>query len=300
VDDREEGQPAHEMTTYDLHQHLWPARFVATLRERTNPPRLVRDELTTAEGTFLVDLRDHDPEIRLRTLDRDGLDVAVVSLQPSLGLDALPDADRAELEEAWADSIQELVTASAGRFVAFSPTRVRAGFVGVSLGSSSFADFDRSAPVLDAAATAGSPIFVHPDIAGPADPARPPWWEWVNGYPARVQSAYLAWLAFGRERWPTLRVLFAMLGGGGPFQLERLARRGIDVRSALDPNTFFEVSTHGRRAIELCIETFGVEQLAYGSDTPVVDTQPTLDAVRGFGDAVTHVLQSDTPSRLLR
>src|SRR5262249_28735730 len=124
------------------------------------------------------------------------------------------------------------------------------------------------------------------------------WWEWVTGYPARMQLAYLAWLAFGRERWPTLRVLFAMLGGGGPFQLERLARRGIDVRSVLDPNTYFEVSTHGRRAMELCIETFGVDQLAYGSDTPVVDSRPTLDAVRGFGDAVVHVLQPPPPSRL--
>ena len=114
-----------------------------------------------------------------------------------------------------------------------------------------------------------------------------------------MQEAYVAWLAFGRERWPALRVLFAMLAGGGPFQLERLARRGIDVRSAIDPNTFFEVSTHGRRAIELCLETFGVGQLAYGSDTPVVDSRPTLDAVRGFGDAVRHVLQSDTPARLL-
>ena len=82
-------------------------------------------------------------------------------------------------------------------------------------------------------------------------------------------------------------------------QAGRLARRGVDVRSALDPNTYFDVSTHGRRAIELCIETFGVSQLAYGSDTPVVDAQPTLAAVRGFGDAVTHVLQTDTPERLL-
>ena len=75
---------------------------------------------------------------------------------------------------------------------------------------------------------------------------------------------------------------------------------GLDVRSALDPNTFFDVATYGRRAIELLIETFGVHQLAYGSDTPVVDSRPTLDAVRGFGDAVAHVLQTDTPSALLR
>ncbi len=142
-------------------------------------------------------------------------------------------------------------------------------------------------------------VFVHPDAGREPDPARPDWWEWVTGYPTRMQEAYLAWLAFGRQRWPDLRVLFAMLGGGGPFQLERLARRGVDVRSSLDSNTFFEVSSHGRRAIELCLETFGVGQLAYGSDTPIVDSRPTLDAVRSFGDAVRHVLQSDTPSRLL-
>jgi Amidohydrolase len=259
----------------------------------------VGDELVTAEGRFPIDLREHDLETRVQVLDRDGLDVAVLSLQPSLGLDRLEHDERVELEEAWADSALELVTGSAGRLLAFSPTEVRPGFAGVSLGSSSFEDFDRSGPLLDAAAAAGCAIFVHPDIGGAADPARPPWWEWVTGYPARMQSAYLSWLALGRERWPTLRVLFAMLGGGGPFQLERLARRGIDVRSVLDPNTFFEVSTHGRRAMELCIETFGVDQLAYGSDTPVVDSLPTLDAVRGFGDAVVHVLQSDTPSRFL-
>lgn len=287
------------MATHDMHQHLWPQRFVTALRARTTPPRLAQDELITSEGRFRIDLGDHDPEARLQALDRDGLDVAVLSLQPSLGLDALPEGERETLEEAWVDSVQELVAAFAGRLLAFSPTRVRRGFVGVSVGSSSFSDFDRSAPLLDAAAAEGCVVFVHPDLGGAADATRPSWWEWVTGYPARMQTAYLAWLAFGRERWPTLRVLFAMLAGGGPFQLERLARSGIDVRSTLDPNAFFEVSTYGRRAIELCIETFGVTQLAYGSDMPVVDSRPTLDAVRGFGDAVTYVLQSETPAKLL-
>jgi len=296
---RLESDSRDRMSRYDLHQHLWPEAFVAVLRARGRQPRIEDGDLITGEGRFPVDLDDHDPGRRVEALDQDGLDIAVLSLQPSLGLDALPTDERSELEQAWADSVQDLVAAGDGRFLAFSPTEVRAGFVGVSLGSSTFQDFERSAPVLDRAAAAGAVVFVHPDGGGPADPAWPPWWEWVTGYPARMQSAYLAWLAIGRERWPTLKVLFAMLGGGGPFQLERLARRGVDVRSALDPNTFFEVSTHGRRAMELCIETFGVDQLAYGSDTPVVDPRPTLDAVRGFGDAVVHVLQTDTPSRLL-
>lgn len=286
------------MTAYDLHQHLWPAAFVDVLRARSTPPRLDGEVLLTREGRFEIDLRDHEPEARLRALDRDEIDIAVLSLQPSLGLDDNSD-EREAIEAAWLEAVAELTAGPNARFRAFSPSRVREGFAGVCLASSEFSDFERSAPVLDEAAEAGAVVFVHPGGGHAQNPARPAWWEWVVGYPARMQEAYLAWLAFGRERWPTLRVLFAMLGGGGPFQLERLARRGVDVRSAIDPNTFFEVSTHGRRAIELCVETFGVGQLAYGSDTPVVDPKPTLDAVRGFGDAVRHVLQSDTPSRLL-
>lgn len=287
------------MTTFDLHQHLWPDSFVDALRARTVPPFLDSGDLVTTEGRFAVDLGAHDVESRVRLLDRDEIDIAVVSLQASLGLAGLPEAERDELEETWALGMRELADASAGRFRAFSPSAPRDGFVGVSVGSSALRDLDAAAALLDAAQTAGALVFVHPDPGPPAGSGRPPWWDWVTGYPARMQEAYLAWLAFGRKRWPALRVLFAMLAGGGPFQLERLARQGVDVRSALDPNTYFEVSTHGRRAIELCIETFGVGQLAYGSDTPVVDPEPTLAAVRGFGDAVAYVLQSDTPARLL-
>ena len=287
------------MTTYDLHQHLWPESFVAALEARGEPPSLADGVLSTAEGDFQFDLHDHGLGQRLAALDRDGIDVAVISLQTSLGLERLPDGERLALEEAWATGALELVGAASGRIRAFSPSTVRDGFAGVSIGSTVLAALDTSADLLDDAQGAGVPVFVHPDAGRAAAAGRPEWWDWVTGYPARMQEAYLAWLAFGRERWPSLRVLFAMLAGGGPFQLERLARRGVDVRSALDPNTFFEVSTHGRRAIELCVETFGVSQLAYGSDLPVVDPAPTLAAVRGFGDAVTHVLQTDTPERLL-
>lgn len=287
------------MTTFDLHQHLWPEPFVEALKRRSEPPALAGEVLSTPEGRFELDLAEHELERRLQTLDRDEIDVAVVSLQTSLGLERLHAPEREELEETWTSGIREVVGSSAGRLLAFAPSVAREGFAGVSIGSSVLSDLERATPLLDSAQAASVLVFVHPDAGRTADASRPPWWDWVTGYPARMQEAYLTWLAFGRERWPDLRVLFAMLAGGGPFQLERLARRGIDVRSALDPSTYFDVSTHGRRAIELCIETFGVGQLVYGSDTPVVDPRPTLAAVRGFGDAVTHVLQSDTPSRLL-
>jgi hypothetical protein len=287
------------VTTYDLHQHLWPESFLAALAARTAPPALDGDLLTTVEGRFALDLVAHRLDQRITALDRDGIDVAVISLQTSLGFEHLAADERVALEEAWATGARDLVERSGGRLRAFSPSILREGFAGVSIGSTVLAGLDESAAALDEAERKGALVFVHPDAGRASGPGSPAWWDWVTGYPSRMQEAYLAWLAFGRERWPSARVLFAMLAGGGPFQLERLARRGVEVRSALDLNTYFDVSTHGRRAIELCIESFGVSQLAYGSDTPVVDAQPTLAAVRGFGDAVTHVLQTDTPERLL-
>jgi hypothetical protein len=287
------------MKAVDVHQHLFPELFLAELRARRAPPFLDGAELVTREGRFPLAFASHDPEARIGLLDRDGIDVAVLSLQPTLGLDGLPDPERVALEEAWVEGALEVVAESGGRFVALSPSRWREGFVGVSIGSGALLDLDTHVDVLEEVAARGAFLFVHPD-AGTGVPARrPEWWEWVVGYSARMQAAYLAWVGAGRARFPTLRVLFAMLAGGAPFQLERLARQGVDVRSVLDTNTFFEVSTYGRRAIELCVETFGIIQLAYGSDTPVVDSRPTLEVVRGFGEAVAQILQIETPATLL-
>lgn len=292
---------------YDLHQHLWPETFVAALRERHTPPRLEGHQLVTREGRFPVDLAQHDPGRRIRMLDRDGIDVAVLSLQPTLGLGFLAREESERLEETWVEGVRELVGTGDGRFLALSPTRPRPGFSGVSIGASAVLALDASASVLDDVERGGHLLFVHPDPAAPGggphapdDAHRPPWWDWVVGYPAQMQAAYFAWLGAGRRRWPRLQLLFAILAGGAPLQLERLARRGIDVRSALDPNAHFDVATYGRRAIELCVETFGVTQLAYGSDVPVVEAAETLAAVRGFGDSVARILHTETPTRLLR
>ncbi len=288
------------MATYDFHQHLWTDGFVAALRVRTTPPFLSQDELVTNEGRFAIDLATHQPDARIRALDRDEIDVAVLSLQTTLGLERLDRGERDELEAVWADDMCEIVSSSGGRFLALAPSRARDGFRGMSLGAASLLDLDRVSPILDEAVERNCVVFVHPEVGEPPVGAQPGWWSWALGYTAQMQAAYLAWLGTGRERWPTLRIVFAILAGGAPFQLERLTHRGVDVRSALDPNTFFDVATFGRRAIELVVETFGVHQLVYGSDTPVVDPRPTLDAVRGFGDAVRDILQSDTPSRLLK
>ena len=100
-------------------------------------------------------------------------------------------------------------------------------------------------------------------------------------YTSQMQRAYLAWLAHGQARWPDVNVVFSILAGGGPIQLERLASRGVDVEAGLHPNLFFDTASYGPRALGLCIETLGVEQLVFGTDAPVVDPPHAAKALAG-------------------
>jgi 6-methylsalicylate decarboxylase len=280
------------MPTVDLHQHLWPEQLVEVLARRKTPPRLAGTVLELAgERSTEVDLGAHDLETRLALLDRNEIDIAVVSLQPTLGIDD-------ELGAVYESGIGELVEASSGRLVALAVGRAVKGFPGACLAASELGALDAITPRLDELERSGAFLFVHPGPAHPPEGA-PPWWPAVVDYTAQMQAAYAGWLASGAERWPGLRVVFAILAGGAPFQFERLSSRGVAGRELLHENVYFETASYGRRALEICLATFGVNQLCLGTDTPVIDPQPTLDAVRGFGDAVTDALCNVNPSRLL-
>jgi len=287
-----------DVPSVDIHQHLWPEGFIDALGRRTSPPRLRSSMLELAEGTYRIDLARHDVETRLAELDRDGIDVAVLSLQTTLGLDALPSDERDELTSLWESGALEVVAASGGRFAALASGRVRPGCAGAVVPGNALRDIDALSPLFADLAASGGFLFVHPSGV-PPPPGAPEWWPAIVDYSTEMQGAYFTWLSYAQDRWSSLKVVFAILGGGGPFQLERLASRGVDVRSVLHSNVFFETASHGRRALELCIETFGVHQIVYGSDVPVVDPAPTLRAVSGFGPSVVQLITADNPSRLL-
>lgn len=285
------------MGAIDVHQHLWPRAFIEALRERDDIPGLDGSTLVLPEGTYEVDLGDHLLERRLSQLDAAGIDVAVVSLQPTLGLEALGVEERTHLERIWEDGMLELSVLAEGRIVPLAASRPREGFAGVSVGADTFDDLDALAPVLDALRGSGF-LFVHP-VAGAPVPGAPVWWPALVDYTAQMQRAYFAWLAGGQSRWPDVKIVFAILAGGAPIQLERLASRGVDVRTVLYSNVFFDTSSYGRRALEVCVETFGVEQLVHGSDAPVIDPATTLRAIREFGESVEKLITLDNPNRLL-
>ena len=286
------------MPVIDLHQHLWPEPLVELLARRRAPPRLEGSTLELpGEPPLEVELAAHTLEARLALLDRHEIDIAVVSLPPTLGSGAIAEDEWAELVAAYEHGILELARASE-RIVPLAAGRAGEDFAGACVAATELLDLDALGPLLDALQERGRILFVHPGPSPPRAPA-PHWWSAVVEHAAQMQAAYAVWLDAGVERWPRLDVVFAILAGGGPFQLERLQSRGVSGRDSLHETIFFETASYGRRALELCLATFGVGPIVLGSDTPGLDPALALDAVRGFGDAVADTVCNRNPSRLL-
>ena len=284
------------MAGLDVHQHLWPPSFVEALSRRRAVPFLAGSVLHLAEGDYEIDLGEHELGHRLALLDRAGIDSAVVSLQPTLGLESLGTPEREQLEASWEEGVLELAARAGGRIVPLSPRLPREGFAGASIGADRLDDLDRLAPTLDALRGSGL-LFVHP-VAGNPPPGAPPWWPAVVDYTSQMQRAYLSWLAGAQARWPDVTVVFAVLAGGAVVQHERLGSRGVDPASLRHPNLFFDTASYGPNALRLCIEAVGVDRLVFGTDAPVVDPAHAAVAVAALGDTVERVVRVEAQRRL--
>ncbi len=279
------------MPRFDVHQHFLPPPVRDVLRARREPPRLIGRSLELREGSFPFDERAHDLGERIALLDRYGIDVAVVSLAPTMETEAHP-----ELREAYHAGMREVVGAAGGRLRALAAGECLPGFPGtcVSAGAlvAGLGDLPR------AVARVRGVLFVHPGPPAIPPAGAPPWGASVTDYTAQMQAAYFSWISDGARRHPDLQVVFAILAGGAPFQLERLGSREQDAAAALHPGLHLDTASYGRRALELSLETVGAERLVYGSDVPVIDPAPTLRALEALGRSVLETVSCENPARL--
>ena len=303
------------MQTVDVHQHLLPEPLIAELARRQRPPALVRrpTEWTfrvAGEPDSVLSLAATDVELRGEELRSDGLDRALVSLSAALGIETLPGEEAATLLDAYHLGLDALP----GHFGGWGAVQletpdpadvdalIAAGRVGLSLPATALADPDaleRVGPLLARLELHHAPLFVHPGpVARDGRPevgaSAPIWWPALTDYVSQMQAAWFAFLHSGRRQHPRLRVLFAMLAGGAPLQLERYAARGGGDAPAPDPLVFYDTSSYGPRMLEAMVGAVGAAQLVYGSDRPVVDARmPQLD------DPLARALLSRNPQRLL-
>ena len=302
----------------DLHQHLWPEAVLSVLERRSEAPRarrrggLWRVDLP-GEPTFEIDPADHEPEQRARNLE---VDHAIMALSTPVGLEGLPARDSLAAIAAWQQAAESLPD-ELGWWAAAPaalPVNEQAGIVtqavangaaGLALGANRLASTAAAAealPLLQAAADAGVPVFVHPGpVAGSAaGPRQPSWWSPSTGYVAQQHAAWHAFHAVVRPRLPSLRAVFALLAGLAPLHAERTAARGgPGGRETLhDPLVFYDTSSYGPDAIRALATAVGIGQLVHGSDFPVAGERP--DPVESaFCSELADVVRRDAPARAL-
>jgi predicted TIM-barrel fold metal-dependent hydrolase len=280
----------------DLHQHIWTAPLIEGLAARNVLPyaELHGDTAVlhaAGERPSAIELPSETAARRIRLLDDDEVDLAVIALSSPIGIEALPRDEATPLIDAHLEGVARL----GARFAAWGPLALdqaepedvdellARGCIGASLPAGAIdtpARLDALGPVLERIAYREVPLFVHPgpglaQSAAEADAAEPPWWAAVTGYVAQMQAAWLAFATAGRREHPGLTIVFSMLAGGAPLLSERLDTRGGPDVNLRDPLTYYDTSSYGPAGVEATARRIGTSRLVYGSDRPVLEPLPT-------------------------
>ncbi len=291
----------------DIHTHILPRElpkwkekfgyggFIQLDHHRACCARMIRDD-----GKFFREIRDNcwDPAKRLQDCDRHGVDLQVLSTVPVMFSYWAKPQDGLDVARFLNDDLARVVASNPRRFAGlgtlplqdpeFAITELERcqrdlGLKGVQIGSH-VNDWNLSDealfPVFAAAERLGMAIFVHPwDMMGESRMQKY-WLPWLVGMPAEVSLAICS-LIFGGvlERLPKLRVAFAHGGGAFPGTLGRI-EHGFEARPdlcAIDNHRgpreylkrfYVDSLVHDARTLAFLIDTFGVNQIALGSDYP--------------------------------
>jgi aminocarboxymuconate-semialdehyde decarboxylase len=254
-----------------------------------------------------------DPSVRLESMDREGVDVQLISLNPAMFSYATAAADAPQMAATVNDGIAAIATTAPTRFrgLAHLPLQspgaavgeleravTELGMVGAGIGTNvagrNYDDPDLFA-VFEAAAGLGAMIFIHPSNDRFPSRGHPYYLQNIVGHPVETTVA-MASLIFGGvfERLPDLRVCFAHGGGYGCMGLGRFdhARRvrkecqeisGLptDFRSQI----FVDSLTHSHGGLRFLLDQAGPGQVVLGTDYPADMGQ--VDPVTWIGAATT-------------
>jgi aminocarboxymuconate-semialdehyde decarboxylase len=294
-----------DMQIIDIHNHFFPSAWpdLAARFGTPNWPSIKHTEPGKADIMVGDRFFRHiysacwDPEIRLEEMDRDGVDVQVISATPVLFAYERPVQHALDCAQLFNDAALELCSRGKGRLKSFCQvplqdtdaackelTRsMRAGHLGVQIGNhvgNKNLDDPCIVTFLHHCAEEGAAVLVHPwDMFAPE---RMPKYmmPWTVGMPAETQLSVVAMILSGAfDRLPsTLRICFAHGGGSFAFLLGRLenawhhhpvARGDCQHPPSHYLNRFYvDSAVFDQRSLQFLVETMGADQVMLGSDYP--------------------------------
>jgi len=319
------------MPVIDIHNHFFPRTWpdLAARFGTPNWPWIRHTEPGNAEIMVGDRFFRHiysacwDAEVRLQEMDRDGVDLQVLSATPVLFAYERPAEHALDSARLFNDGALELCSQGKGRLKSLCQVPLqdidasckelsrcmRAGHLGVQIGNhvgEKNLDDPGIVTFLHHCTDEGAAVLVHPwDMLGQS---RMPKYmmPWTVGMPAETQLGIVAMILGGAfDKLPeTLRICFAHGGGSFAFLLGRLqnawehhpAAHGVcELPPAKYVDRFsVDSAVFDRKALEFLVETMGAERVMLGSDYPF----PLGE--HGIGQFIrSTMLDDDTKSRLL-
>ncbi len=293
------------MPVIDIHNHFFPRAWpdLAARYGSPNWPWIKHTEVGKADimvgDRFFRQISSAcwDPEVRLNEMDRDGIQMQVLSATPVLFAYERPAGHALDCAQLFNDAALELCAQGKGRLKSLCQVPLqdvdaackelsrcmRAGHLGVQIGNH-VGDKNLDDPgivtFLHHCADEGAAVLVHPwDMLAPE---RMPKYmmPWTVGMPAETQLGIVAMILSGAfDKLPkNLRICFAHGGGSFAFLLGRLqnawqhhpvARGNCELPPSSYLNrVYLDSAVFDERALKFLIETMGVERVLLGSDYP--------------------------------
>ncbi|WP_397473089.1 amidohydrolase family protein [Pusillimonas sp.] len=324
----------------DIHSHVVPRRVVDQIAQSPSEFLARIDEgqdgarKVVHEQGYIYPLFDefHDPEAKLESMDRKGIDISVISPAPPMFY-YWADVDLAE-------KMARLVNDGVADMVAANPARLRGmatipmqhvdaaiaemervvreyGFKAVEIGTSiegAQLIEERFRPVLKRAQDLGLFVFAHPYYVGAKKGLESFYLTNLIGNPldTAVMVANLMYSGV-LDELPDLKICLAHGGGFTPYQLGRLVH-GHKVRpearqftqtspSELIRRFYFDSLVFDPGALRYLIDLVGAERVCIGTDSPfdMGDEHPdqTIASIPGLTSHENHEVCCGTAMRLL-
>jgi aminocarboxymuconate-semialdehyde decarboxylase len=293
------------MPVIDIHNHFFPRTWpdLAARYGTPNWPWIKHTEPGKAEimvgDRFFRQIYSAcwDPEVRLNEMDRDGVEMQVLSATPVLFAYDRPVEHALDCARLFNDAALELCTQGKGRLKSLCQVPLqdidascqelsrcmRAGHLGVQIGNhveEKNLDDPGIVTFLHHCADQGAAVLVHPwDMLAPQ---RMPKYmmPWTVGMPAETQLGIVAMILGGAfDKLPeSLRICFAHGGGSFAFLLGRLenawqhhpvAHGVCELSPSRYVNRFYvDSAVFDERALQFLVGTMGAERVMLGSDYP--------------------------------
>jgi len=323
----------------DIHSHVIPARIVdqielhpAEFSARIEGEAQARKVVHDQGYVYPLFAEFHDPEAKLESMDRKGIDVSVISPAPPMfyyWADAELALKTARLVN---DGVADMVTARPSRLrgmamvpmqhpdaaiaemervvsaYGFKAIEIGTSIEGVQLAEAKFR------PVLRHAQQLGLFVFAHPYYVGAKSGLESYYLTNLIGNPLDTTTMVANLMFSGAlDELPDLKICLAHGGGFAPYQIGRLVH-GHRVRaeahrfSKSSPKVllrrfYFDSLVFDPEALRFLIDLVGADHICIGTDAPFdmadADPEKTIAAVPRLTDQEHHDLCCGTALRLL-